>query len=405
MKESGRGVIAANSFAQKTLLGVQIALTLAFVTASALFAASVKNMYSIDFGIDTRNLWEAELADRPNNFDPTAYYRGLLRQIESLSDVRWASITDIVPFLTYDVRNSVGMVENSGVETEPGGAVQARTMSASDKFFGTLGARIVAGEDFRINDSKSGEPTAILSESLARHFGNPRDLIGHHVCVGNWPAEYQHLKVIGIASDIDMNLANLDDKKPFTLYLNFWQHHDLQSHPVLLIKTRGGTLPSAAIRRIVRQRGYEYVDRMTTIDSEIDTALVENRFLAYLSAVFGVLALAMAAIGLFGLLSYQVANRTAEIGIRMALGARRRQIQWLVVRQIVRLVIAGSLAGLVLTLALGKIMAGLLYGVSASNGPLLLFSIIVLAVTALVAAWIPVHRATSIDPLQALRHE
>jgi ABC-type antimicrobial peptide transport system permease subunit len=174
---------------------------------------------------------------------------------------------------------------------------------------------------------------------------------------------------------------------------------------VLLIKTRGGTLPSAAIRRIVSQKGHEDINRVTTISSEIDNALVENRLVAYLSGVLGALALAMAAIGLFGLLSYQVSNRTAEIGIRMALGAKRGQIQWLIVRQIVRLVLIGSLAGLALTLALGKMMAGLLYGVSAYDAPLLFLSTTVLAATAVTAAWIPVHRASSIDPLQALRHE
>jgi len=399
-KESGRGIIARNSFAQKALLGTQIALTLAFVTASALFAASVKNMYSIDFGIDTRNLWEMELADRPNNFDLANHNRDLLQQIESLPDVRSASLTDMIPFYSYDVRDPVGLVENARSD----GEVQARNFGVSDNFFGTLGAKIVAGEDFRSNDSKDSEPTAILSESLARHFGTPRDLIGHHVRVGN-EAGYQRLKVIGIASDADLNLANLDDKKPFTVYLNFWQHRDLQGNPVVLIKTRGDTLPSAQIRRIVRQKGYEYVARVTTIGSEIDNALVENRLVAYLSGVFGALALAMAAVGLFGLLSYQVANRTGEIGIRVALGARRPQIQWLVLRQIVKLLVCGSLAGLALALVAGKVMAGLLYGVSAYDAPLLLFSIAVLAATAMIAAWIPIQRASAIDPFVALRHE
>ncbi len=116
------------------------------------------------------------------------------------------------------------------------------------------------------------------------------------------------------------------------------------------------------------------------------------------------LALVMAAVGLFGLLSYQVANRTGEIGIRMALGARRAQIQGLVLRQVTRLLICGS-CGIALTLALGKLMAGLLYGVSAYDAGLLSFSIAVLAATAVMAAWIPVQRASAIDPVTALRHE
>jgi len=400
LKGSGRGVTGTNNLTQKALLGIQIALTLAFVSVGALLGASVKNMYKISFGIDPHNVWEAALGERPNNSDLGAYYRRLLRQIESLPDVNSAAVTNFIPFLTYDVRDPVAMVETSRV----GGQVQARAVGASDNLLATLGAKIITGEDFQRNDSKSGEPTAILSESLARHFGNPRDLIGHHVRVGN-ESDYQHLKVIGIASDTDMNLANLDDTKPYTLYINFWQHRDVQGYSVLLIKTRGDTLPADQIRRIVRQNGNQYVDRLTTIGNEIDNALVENRLVAYLSGVFGVLALAMAAIGLFGLLSYQVANRTAEIGIRMALGAKRGQIQWLVVRQIVRLVLVGSLAGVALTLALDRVMAGLLYGINAYDAPPLLFAIATLGTTALLAAWIPVRRACSIDPIEALRHE
>lgn len=142
--------------------------------------------------------------------------------------------------------------------------------------------------------------------------------------------EYQRLKITGIASDTDLDLATPDDQKPFTVYVDFWQHRDMQFYPVLLIKTSGKTLLSATIRRIVDGKEREYVGRFKTVDSDIDTALVENRMLAYLSGAFGALALGMAAVGLFGLLSYQVATRTSEIGIRMALGAKRGQIQWLV---------------------------------------------------------------------------
>lgn len=305
-----------------------------------------------------------------------------------------------MPFYTYDYREPVSTIEN----TQVGGEARARLVGASDGFFGTLGTKMIAGEDFRRNDSPSSEPTVVLSESLARHFGSPDNLIGHHVRIGS-EAEYQHLKVVGVVSDADLNLANLNDTKPFTVYLNIWQHHTLQGYPVLLIKTRGDALPIAAIQRTVKQRGYPYIERVTMISSEIDNALVENRFLAYLSGWFGVLALVLAAVGLFGLLSYQVSNRRGEIGVRMALGAQRQQIQWLILQQIMPILVWGSLVGLALTLALGKLMRSFFYGVSAYDAPLLLVSVAVLATTAAVAAWIPVQRASSIDPMQALRHE
>jgi len=400
LKEGGRGVIAASNPAQRILLGTQIAITLAFVAASGLFAASLKNMYGIDFGIDARNLWEMELADRPNHPPPPAYYRKLLQQLESLPDVQSATVTNMIPFYSYDVRDQLSLVENAQA-----GTVQARDFAVGDSFLQTVGAKVIAGEEFRRDDSNSGEPTAIVSESLARHFQTtPSDLIGRHVRIGS-DARYQHVRIIGVASDADLNLANLDDTRPFTVYLNFWQHPELEQSVVLLIRTRGDALPSSAIRRILRQSGDQFVDRVTTIGGEIDNALVENRFVAYLSSAFGVLALAMAAIGLFGLLSYQVANRTSEIGVRMALGARRSQIHWLVARQILTVMVIGSLAGVALTFAAGKLVAGLLYRVSVYNPPLLLLAIAVLLATALAAAWIPMHRASAVDPIEALRHE
>ena len=158
-------------------------------------------------------------------------------------------------------------------------------------------------------------------------------------------------------------------------------------------------------RRIVQKQGHEFVERFTSVESEIDHALIENFFLAYLSAAFGVLALAMAAVGLFGLLSYQVANRTAEIGVRMALGARQAQIRWLVLGQTVRVLLFGSIAGIALTLAVQKVIAGLLFGVIAYN-PIILFSGIgVVTCSALAAAWLPTQHACRIDLIEALRHE
>ncbi|HEX4808227.1 MAG TPA: ABC transporter permease [Bryobacteraceae bacterium] len=415
LKGSGRGVIATNSLAQKTLAGVQIALTLAFVSGSVLLGASLRHMYNIDFGIKPHNVWTAMLTRRPGpagyrNFATVPYYRDLLEQIESLPGVVSASLSDFIPFFNGGSKQPIAILENA----QPGREVQARSIGVSDGFFQTLGAKIVAGEDFRRSEDNSPEPGVILSRSLAQYLvancldqrgaRDIRELLGYHLRVGN-ETEYQRLKITGIASDADLDLATPDDQKPFTVYVDFWQHRDLQFYPVLLVKTSGNMLSATALRRIVDGKGREYVGRVKTVDSDIDAALVENRMLAYLSGAFGALALGMAAVGLFGLLSYQVGNRTSEIGIRMALGAKQGQIRWLVLRQIVRLMLIGSLAGIALTFLTEKIIAGLLYGVGSYNIIVVLFAIVVLGATALAAAWIPIHRALGIDPIQALRHD
>ena len=408
LKQSGRGVIAPNTSAQKILLAVQIALTLALITGSVLFSASVRNMYHIDFGIKPRNVWIALLSPRPGGYrNPiywnrvaAPYYRRLLNEIEALPEVVSATFTDTVPFAGGAYQADIAPIEGGEVER----GVQARIIGAADNYFATLGAKIVRGEDFRRANASADEPGVILSESLATHLGGGRRLLGQHIKIGTAP-DLQRLKVVGICSNMDTNLANLNDTKPFLAFLDFWQHQNLQGYPGLLIKTRGTALDTAAIRRIVERNGHEFVERFSSITAEINDGLVENRLLAYFSAAFAVLALLMAAVGLFGLLSYQVANRTAEIGIRMALGAKHAQIHRLVIGQVARLLFIGIAAGIALTFAVQKLIASLLYGVTAFNPTILVSAIFVLVSTALVAAAIPTRRATKIDPIEALRHE
>ncbi|HEV2448481.1 MAG TPA: FtsX-like permease family protein, partial [Candidatus Sulfopaludibacter sp.] len=258
------------------------------------------------------------------------------------------------------------------------------------------------GSDFRPEEAGAAEPGAVVSLSLAERLGGAAALVGRHIQVG----ANQRLKVVGVASDAQLSLADPEQTRPLAVYVNSWQYPEQQAgYPVLLLKTAGGLLPTARLRQVVDRLGREYVERAQPLDAEIDGALVENRAMAYLSGAFGVLALVLAATGLFGLLSYQVANRTGEIGIRMALGARRGQIQWLVMRQIGSLLAAGVAAGVVLAMVGGKAIAGLLFGVRAGEPRLLAAASLVLAATALAAAWLPARRAASVDPLVALRHE
>jgi ABC-type antimicrobial peptide transport system permease subunit len=230
-------------------------------------------------------------------------------------------------------------------------------------------------------------------------------VLGRHIRLGT-SADYRSLVVRGVVSDAQADLSETEQTKPPSVYLDRWQYpQSIAGYPVMLLKTAGGMLPIGKVRQAVDRLGREYIDRARSLDSEKDGALVEDRVMAYLSAAFGVLALALAATGLFGLLSYHVANRTGEIGIRMALGARSVQIQWLVVRQIGGLLLGGSAAGVALSLLGGKAIAKMLFGVRPGDVRLLAGALAVLAATALVAAWLPARRAASVDPLAALRHE
>jgi predicted permease len=402
--EGGRGVIHGSGRTQKILISLQIALTLALVAGGSLFGSSLRRLYQIDLGVTTKNVWDVMLSARPNYFNnlvPGPYYRDLLQQIEAIPGVSSATMTNDVPFYMSGSELPVVAVENA----EPDREFRAHVHLAADGYLNTLGIRIIAGEDFRRDDGKTGEPSVIVSHSLAEQFGDPHALIGHHIRVGSHPA-YQRLKVTGVASNAELDLVHPEQSRPYVVYVNLWQHpEEAAGYPVLLIKTSGRPLEVGLVRRVVDSKGREYVERFRALDSEKDGALVEERTMAFLSGAFGVLALAMAATGLFGLLSYQVANRTGEIGIRMALGARRTQIQWLVIRQIAGLLVAGSMVGIAAALAVGRAIQGLLFGVSGTGASVLIGSLGLLIATALIAAWLPARRASAVDPVVALRHE
>ena len=402
LKDSRRGMTRSSRKAQKILIGLQISLTLALVTGSSLLTASLERLYNVNLGVKTRNVWDVELSTRPAErtyFSRGPYDREILTEIHRIPGVQTVALTDSIPFFSVFQAEPIATVDTGGTLPEVDGSV----LATSAEFFRTLGMSLVAGHEFE--ETENGEPTVIVSESLAAQLAaQPRDLIGHHIRLGS-DSRYQRLKVIGVISNAQMDLAHPGQLAPYTAYVNIWQHPDDQGNPVILIKSAINALDLDMLRRIVDGRGHEYVYRVRTLVEEKDGALMENKLLASLSGALSGLALLMAAIGLFGLLSYQVANRTREIGLRMALGAQRAQIAWMIMREIVAIVGVGSCAGIVLSLGVAHIIQGLLFGVSPYDPRLFALPFAVLVASAALAAWFPARRACSVDPLVALRYE
>ena len=402
--ENSRSAPSSHGRVQKILIAAQIALTLALAAGGDLLGSSLRWLYNLDLGVNTSHVWDAMLASRPegySNFAPGPYYRELVRQVETIPGIRSVVLADFVPFLNSMYQQPVTGIDSAAPERE----VQARIGKVTDGFFSMMGMRIEEGKDFRREAPTGAEPEAIVNEALARHLGGARTLIGRHIRVGTSP-EYQRMKVVAVVSNAQLDLSDPLQGPPMTVYIDSWQHPSAQAgYPVLLLKTTDGSLPAEMLRRVVDREGREYVERARSLDAEKDGALVENRVMAYLAGAFATLALALAATGLFGLLSYQAASRTSEIGIRMALGARPGQIQWMMVRQISGLMGAGLAAGVALALIEGRAITGLLFGVHPSDPVLLALPVITLAVTALAAAWVPARRSALLDPVAALRHE
>jgi putative ABC transport system permease protein len=243
----------------------------------------------------------------------------------------------------------------------------------------------------------------MVSESLAKRLFPASGALGQHISVGSEQGT-QDLEIIGVVAD-----ARLMDPRAKDLsfvYLNYWQYPDYEKWGDIQLRYSGDSAGLiSAVRGELRDAGHEYPIHLRTITEKRDISLLQERMLAALGTAFGALALTLTGVGLFGLLNFFVTSRTGEIGIRVALGAERRDITWLVLREVFVLVGAGLLIGLPLSYATRRVLSNLLYGV----GPLavipLVLSIAFLLGVAGIAALIPVCRATSVDPMVTLRHE
>ncbi|HJT86650.1 MAG TPA: ABC transporter permease [Bryobacteraceae bacterium] len=395
LRTGSRGVIGDASRAQKVLIGAQVAFTLALVTAGGLFASSFTSLTRLPLGLHIEGVAEAMLSPLAAGYsfsDSKAYYRRLLERVVSVPGVEAASLSSFALYwhklVPEPVRGNDGLHE-----------LRAQTIRISDGFFRSIGVNLRAGEDF--NPDRS-EPEAIVSQGVVKRLGAAGP--GSYILLGDSGSATRY-RVIGVAPDLRISMENPRDETP-VVYLNFWQDEKEQRYPTLFVKGIGGRTPDAkALDSVVGMLGREYVEEYRTLREAWEESVVEDRLLAYLSGAFALLALALAAVGLFAILSCYVARRTSEIGVRMALGAGKAQIRGLILAQIGPVMLAGVVAGIGLALAAGRVLANISYGVAPGNPILLGAAVLSLAVTATAAAWIPAHRAASIQPVDALRQD
>jgi predicted permease len=267
-------------------------------------------------------------------------------------------------------------------------------------YFGTMGIPLIAGREFDERDTRESPKVVIISERMARHFdGNP---IGQRLDQG--PAARE---VVGVVRDV--RYANVKDAEREVVYFPMFQFHpkDLFDSPTFEIRYAGSAteiLPS--IRAAVsRAEPALTMLRVKTLERQTEESFARERLLAWLTSYFGVFAVLLACIGLYGLMSYGVTQRTAEMGLRMALGAQPSAVRWLVVRESAWTVIAGAAIGFVAVFGVIRFVQSQLFGVEPNDPATLAGATALLLTMAFAAAYLPARRASRIDPLTALRHE
>ncbi|MGA8593623.1 MAG: ABC transporter permease [Bryobacteraceae bacterium] len=402
LKNSSRTVTGANSRSRRLLVTAQVAFALVLVTGSSAFVETFRQLRSQRLGFETDAVLNAQLMPLPSGyakeFAPSIYHRDLLDRMRALPAVESVSLSDISPLFTTSLKQAISRKGQTGQSP-----VLSLTVLVSDGCLATMRIPLLAGSDFSRSDPAQGQKKAIVSQSLAERLFPLGDALGKRVSVGTATA-LQDVEIVGIAG----NARLVDPRSTDTnfVYLDFWQQPERAAWGNLQIRYSGkANLLIPAVRNTLREAGHEYALHLRTIGEQRDFALLREKLLASLGKAFGVLALTLVTVGLFGLLAFFVASRTNEIGIRMALGADRRDVNRLVLREAFLLTGAGIAIGIPLSYASERVLSGLLYSSGWIPIEILLAPIALLLLTAAIGAYLPARRATAIDPMVSLRHE
>jgi putative ABC transport system permease protein len=400
LKEGGQRLGGRrSSVLDYTLIVVQVALALLLVTTSGLLVQTLHNLRTFDAGFESVNLLMVRAdfgKDRPTWASMTDDDIALER-MQQLPGVQSAALTSTAPVVGGSIWMST--IDVTGYTPAASEDVTIRMVAVTADYFRTAGIALRAGRTFSAGDHSGTEPVCVVSETFARRFLGGRPPSGEVVQLGG-----SNCRIVGVVGDA--RYANLREPERPLLYLPATQFAGGTSAPLVLVlrTTRDARALTDLVQRELRA-GLAQVNirSVVTMTEAVNRALSRERMAAILGTLFGVLALALAALGLYGLIAYQVAGRTREIGTRMALGARGSRVVWLILRQSVMLLGLGFALGIPLALAAARAVSTQLFGVRSFDPLSLGGAVLVLTIAGALASLLPARRATRVDPLTALR--
>ena len=408
LKENVRGALAGRGATRwrlgRLLVIAQVAFSLLLVMGAGLFVRTLMNLEHQDLGFNPRGVLLFGVSAKQSGYRglrELKLYDEILQRVLALPGVGGASLS-FHPLLSGEWETR--WVTAEGGQSEPGQYLLTGLNNVGPNFFRTMRIRLLLGRDIGAQDTDTSRPVAVVNESLARKLFGSLNPLGRRFTFDQVFDPKRAVEIVGVVQDA--KYANMRDEPPSTAYVPFSQRVGLGS-TYFEVRTAGDPpLLIPSVRRAVAE-----VDRslalspVKTQDQQIDEALVQERLIARLASFFGTLALALAAIGLYGTMAYTVGRRTNEIGVRVALGASRKQILKMVLRDAFALVLIGMLLGLPLALAAGRLVASQLYGLKASDPLTLSAAMGLLVAVASLAAYLPARRASKVDPMVALRYE
>ena len=408
LKEGGRSVTGARGQRMRGALVVaQMALALMLLVGAGLMVRSFIRLQEVNPGFEPEGLLTLQIALPETRYSDApkvmVFYSQLLDRVRALPGVQAASFSDSVP------PRSIATLEMFEIEGQPTPEGQnfplAEELFIDKDYFRALGIPMLQGRHLDDTDNPDSPPVALINQTMARRYFPDGEAVGKHIHAGGFGPEEPWITVVGVVGDVKYNGLNAEEAP--TIYAPYVQQNRMSGAVYILL--RSSTAPqnlTSAVRHEVEQLDSDLpIANVKTGEMLLAESVGQPRFNTTLIAIFALVALVLAAIGIYGVISYSVTQRTHEIGIRMALGARTGDVLKLVIGKGMRLTLIGVGVGLAAAFALTRLMENLLFKVSATD--LVTYAAITVLLTgvALVACYIPARRATKVDPMVALRYE
>jgi predicted permease len=398
LKESPR-VLGSRSRLLPSLVSAQVALALVILVGASLFVRTLQNLERFDPGFRSDGVLLVNL-DPHQSAGPL---QDIVDEIQGLPGVASASVSTHTPLSGWTWSEPAVPAGQPLPERDT-----AFFVGAGPRFFATMGIRVLAGREFDGRDSDDSIAVAIVNERYARRYFAGRNPVGQQLSA-KINGEHRVLQVVGLVNDTSADgLRNAPPPTVYVSHIQYVSRMQLPGERPMTLEVRSvGALGELAerLRKLVERRLPGAPIEVRPLSAQVEATMVQERMMATLAGGFSVLALVVAGIGLYGLMAYSVARKTQEIGIRMALGAQPRQVVAEVLGSSVRLLLYGIAVGMPATWAGSRAIESMLFGLSATEPSAAGEAVLLLALTALIAAYLPARRASRVDPLTALRHD
>ncbi|HKY04933.1 MAG TPA: FtsX-like permease family protein, partial [Blastocatellia bacterium] len=415
LRESGRQSSGGRTGPRlrDTLVVVEVALSLVLLVGAGLLMRSFWQLSQVDAGFDARNVLTIRLrlpdVKYPEAAQTMGFLKEVMRRVAALPGVEQVSVGTGFPL--GPARENGYWIEGQPEPKQPGDWPVAITQSVSETYHQTLNIALLAGRLFTDRDTADSPPVVIVDEDFVRrHFpgGPPSEAIGKRLRFGGATEPWR--EVVGVVRHVRHYGPEQEGRagiyRPWTQMNPRWLANLTRAMDLVVKTSVEPTGLVAAIKQEVQSLDKDQpLANVQTLESLLARSIAPRRFSLLMFSVFAFTALLLGAVGLYGVISYTVTQRTREIGIRIAFGAEAKDIVGLVLGRGMILTLAGIIAGLIAAFASTRLMAGLLYGVSATDPAVFVGITLLLAVVALTACYVPARRATKVDPMSALRHE